>query len=134
MKKRIIKRAIFGSILVIIVIVLIVTYLTNLDFANEMYFKCLDSKTSSISLENLYSDSYEVIKDCEIVKSNSFFRKTDYNDCIKSETIKIGNSFEEYIEYLHGGYNTENGCTGYQNCKPYESFAKLYKDDNAALS
>ena len=133
MKKKIIKQAFFGSIMVIIITILVVFYLTNLDFANEMYFKCLDAKTNDISFENIYSDSYEVIKDCESVKSNSFFKKSEYDDCIKNETIKMGNSLDTYIEYLYGGYNKGNGCSGYYQCKPYEYFLKLYNDENEAF-
>lgn len=118
---------------IIVIILLLTNFITNFDFSNQIYFKCLDIKTSSISIDSLYSDSYDVTKECNSVKSKAFFKKNEYDKCIKDETVKIGNTFKEYIEYMHGGYNKENGCTGYANCKPYEYFASQYKNEDEAL-
>lgn len=127
------------SIVIIIVIIgsiiflsLISFYIKNLDFANEIYAKCLDTKNSSIRIDNLYGDSYKVLQDCNKVRSKAFFFKESYEKCIKEEKSKMGFTFEDYIKYIYGGYNTQDGCTGYYLCKPYEEYAKLYEDENKA--
>lgn len=129
-KTKIIVGILIGLILLSF---LIKSYREKQDFANKIYAKCLDMKSSNISLNSLYSDSYDMLKNCESIKNNAFHNKDNYEVCIHKETVKMGTTMKEYINYIWGGYNTDNGCSGYYLCKPYEEYARLYKDEDEAM-
>lgn len=123
------------SLIVIIVLVIIGTanYYKNSQFANEIYLSCLDNKSSSINIDSLYSDSYKAVTDCEKVRSKAFSSRKKYETCISDEKEKMGTNFEDYIEYLWGGYIKDYEHSGYYLGKSYEYYASLYKDKTDAF-
>lgn len=100
-KPLLIVLGIVGGVIILIAITIFTIILTEgIEFSNQIYAECIDSKVEKISINSLYSDSYNAVKSCQSKKNRAIFKKYMYDKCIKNENEKIGKTLESYNNYL----------------------------------